>query len=167
MSAVQVKCELVGTDKLVAKFSGYVGRLQPELLRAMDIIVNKLVNYIQANKLSGQVLHRRTGALSRSIKGTFKEQGGSIVGEVTSRDKGNAPLPYAAYHEHGFSGTMNVRDHVRRIAHGDFAGELTPVRAHLRHVNYKAHPFFKPSRDENQTFIQNTLQAAVSRANKA
>ena len=58
---VSVKVETVGVEKLVAKFDSYVGRLRPNLNKAMNVIVFTLVRYVQEQKLSGQVLHRRTG----------------------------------------------------------------------------------------------------------
>jgi len=159
---VSVKVETVGVEKLVAKFDSYVGRLRPNLNKAMNVIVFTLVRYVQEQKLSGQVLHRRTGTLSRSIKGTVTDQPARIIGDVTSRSNGNAPLPYAVFWEKGFVGSMNVREHVRRTATGGFA----TVRQHIRNVNQAARPFFRPSKEENQGFIQQTLQNAVTITNK-
>lgn len=156
-----IQVALVGNEKLVAKFDTYVGRFREELKTAMNVIVFTLVRYVQENKLSGQVLHRRTGTLSRSIKGIVTENAGAVIGNVTSRDRGNAPLAYAAYHELGFNGQMTVRAHMRKTMSG---GEAS-VRSYVRTVHYPAHPFMKPTRDENKEFITKTLQDAVKRTN--
>lgn len=162
MSAVNVTVTEVGTDKVVAKFDSYVGRLRGELVTAMNVIVNTLVAYCKDEKLSGQVLHRRTGTLSRSIKGTVIDQPTQIVGNVTSRDKGNAQLAYAAFWEYGFSGSENVKAHIRKTA----SGGLSNVRSYVRQVSVEARPFLKPTKDENLGFINSTLQQAVSKVNK-
>ena len=162
---INVSLEMVGTERLVARFDGYVGKLKGNLLTAMDTIVNYLVLYCQENKLSGQVLHARTGTLRRSIQGRFGEASGSVFGEVTSRADGNKPLAYAAFWEKGFIGDVTVKAHVRKIALGDFAGELTPVRSFVRHINQAPRPFLKPTRDENTGYIKEQLQHAVSSTN--
>ncbi len=162
MTAVSVNIETIGVEKLVAKFEGYDSRLRARLLTAMKMIAFTLVRYIQENKLSGQVLHRRSGTLSRSIRGNVSEISSSIIADITSRDKGNKPLPYAAFWEYGFSGSMDVRSHVRKIASGGFAN----VRAYTRHVTQAARPFFKPSRDENLGYIKTTIENAVSEVNR-
>jgi len=162
MPNVSVKLEMVGTEKLVAKFDGYVGKLRPQLVRAMNKIVFTLVRYVQEQKLSGQVLHRRTGTLSRSIKGIVLNQPASIIGDVASRSNGNAPLKYAARWEYGFQGSETVKAHVRRTATGGFAN----VRTFVRQVNSTARPYLAPSRRENEGYIRQTLEEAVREVNK-
>ena len=151
----------IGIDKLVAKFSGYTARLRPHIVTAMQTIVFTIVAYIKDDELSGQVLKRRTGTLSRSIKGAVRDTAGEIVGNVASRDGGNAPLVYAGYHEYGFSGAQQVRAHIRKTASGGYAN----VRAFTRNVNYPAHPFMKPAKESHEKFINDTLTAAVTQAN--
>lgn len=163
---VSVKLEMRGTEQLVARFEGYSSKLNDKLTTAMQRIVNYLVAYCQEQKLSGQVLHARTGTLRRSIKGSVAENSGSIVGEVTSRAYGNKPLKYATFWELGFVGNVEVKAHVRRIALGDFAGELTPVRAYIRKVNQAPRPFLKPTRDENVDYVQQQLSGVISQANR-
>lgn len=162
---ISINIESVGVEKLVARFDGYVGMLRPQLMTTMQTIVLFLAAYCKENKLSGQVLHRRSGTLSRSIKGAVTQTAGSIVGDVASRDKGNAPLAYAAFWEYGFSGVENVREHVRKIASGPFEGELTPVRAHVRNVNQAARPYMRPTRDENVGYVQEQLLATLKAVN--
>jgi hypothetical protein len=160
-TGINVTVESIGSEKLVAKFNNYVGRLRPELNEAMQTITNYLVAYVKENKLSGQVLKRHKGDLARSIKPTVIDQPAQIIGIVTSRDSGNAPLPYARFWELGFHGTMNVRAHIRKNASGGFSD----VRAFVRTVNQNARPFLKPTRDENKEYVQRQLQKAVKRAN--
>ena len=154
--------EPIGVDQIVAKLDGYVARARPALMTAMEKIVFTIVGFIKDDELSGQVLHRRTGTLSRSIQGRVTESGSNIVGNVASRI-GNEPLVYAAYHEYGFTGSENVREHQRKTASGGVAN----VRAYVRNVNYPAHPFMRPARDAHVQFATDTLNAAISEVNKS
>jgi len=158
---MEVTSELIGREKIINKFDGYTGMLTGEINAAMETIAAYLVAYVKERKLSGQVLKRKTGALSRSIKGTVARQPGQIVAQITSRSRGNAPLPYAAFWEYGFSGEESVRAHVRKTASG---GEAN-VRAFTRKVNQAARPFFAPTRDENQGYVRDMLQATINKAN--
>jgi hypothetical protein len=154
--------EVVGADKLVAKFENYSAKLHTELKRTMEYIVQYLAEYCRTNKLSGQVLHRRTGTLSRSIRGTVDDQTSRIIGTVTSRSKGNSPLEYAGFWELGFQGQENVRAHMRRNANGG----MSSVREHVRNVNQAARPFLKPTRDENVGFVQEQMRAVLTKVNQ-
>jgi hypothetical protein len=155
-----IRVEMVGTDKLIAKFDSYVGRLRGQLNTTMDYVVKSLAEYCRVNKLSGQVLHRRSGTLSRSIQGIVVDEPARMVGIVSSRP-GNAPLEYARFWELGFHGVENVKSFMRKNALG---GESS-VRAHTRKVNQAARPFLQPTRDENVGFVQTSFQQAVNKVN--
>ena len=156
--AINVTSEIIGDKKVITRFQNLPSNMANRITRAMDKIAIYLVAYVKENKLSGQVLRRRTGTLSRSIRGTVEQQAGQVVGNITSRDKGNAPLPYAVFWENGFTGTQNVRAHVRKMASG---GEAS-VRAFVRNVHQIARPFFAPTLKENQNYIRDQLNKAVS-----
>ena len=159
--AITVTTEIVGVDKVVSRFDGYVGNLRGVLKPAMTYLVGYLAEYCRANKLSGQVLHRRTGILSGSIQGTVDDQPTKIIGDVRSRGNGNKALKYAAYHEYGFQGQETVREHTRKTATGGVAN----VREFVRNVNYPPHAFMRPTRDENIGFINDTIKATLKKAN--
>lgn len=108
------------------------------------------------------MLHRRTGTLSRSIKGAVIEAPLQIIGDVASRSGGNAPLKYAARWEYGFQGSETVKAHIRRTASGGAAN----VRSFVRNVNATARPYLRPSKDENIRYIKQQLENAVKKANK-
>lgn len=163
MNEIGVEIQLIGTEKLVAKFDGYIGALRPQLKIAMQKITFTLVRYVKERKLSGQVLNRRTGTLSRSIKGAVIDEPARIIGDVASRSGGNAPLKYAARWEYGFKGSEKVRQHIRRTATGGTAN----VRSFVRNINLNARPYLRPSKEENTGYIKETLQAAVKKVNQA
>lgn len=156
---IKVEVETPDTDKLVARFDSWTPRLQASLREGMKRIVFQLAAYVQKNKLSGQSLTPRTGTLRRSIKGMIKETAASVTGVVGSRDRGNDPLKYAGYHELGFHGRMDVREHLRHLA----SGTIATVRAHARNVSYTGHPYLRPSLAENQGMVQKELFAAINK----
>jgi phage gpG-like protein len=49
--------------------------------------------------------------------------------------------PYAAIHEFGFDGNVNVRPHVRTLK----SGTTFPVRAHMRHMRMPKRPHRAPA----------------------
>lgn len=91
-----------------------------------------------------------TSRLSRSISSAQK--GGNRESSYSMDVKGykmnltiGSLVPYAAIHEFGFSGTIDVPAHTR-------AG--SPVRAHQRRVNIKARPYLEPSLRHNEKIIR-------------
>lgn len=58
---------IVGGKKLVAKFGKMGGVLSEALGRRLRTLVIAMQSYVQTRKLQGQVLHHRSGVLSRSI----------------------------------------------------------------------------------------------------
>lgn len=128
--------------------------------------IGRLVLLLQTQakfKLSGEVLNVRTGRLRRSITKRIEASGGSVSGIVGTN------VSYAAAHEFGFDGTVNVREHLRQVReHGRFSlqrvkdkdlgvwrkrrGKLTggvaTVHAHTRHVNLPERSFLRSALKE-------------------
>lgn len=88
--------------------TGYPSRLRENLLRVIKRLSVTLQRNVKADKLSGQVLHVRTGTLRRSINQRVEDSGHSIVATVGTN------VDYAHVHEHGFNGMVTVREHLRR-----------------------------------------------------
>lgn len=63
----------------------------------MRVLTVDLQGYVIANKLQGQVLNHKSGALSRSIQEDVLADGDTITGEVFS----SGDVKYAAIHEYG------------------------------------------------------------------
>lgn len=152
-------------------------RLAPQVNRNIEQALTRealhLVGYIQANKLSDQVLHVRTGRLRRSITARFEGQGTG-----TFRAYVGTNVKYARAHEYGFEGSVNIREHkvkehtrMQKIAFGKLmtnprrvtVKEHT-VAAHTAHLNIKARPFLKPSLEENAPRITKNIRAAITAA---
>lgn len=75
-------------------------KLRPALRRTVERETIALQAHVVGQKLSGQVLHVRSGTLRRSITYTVRDDADGIVGTVGTN------LEYAAIHEYG--GTIHV-----------------------------------------------------------
>ena len=95
-----------GTDQLRAKFDRMTPRMHLELKRAMQRVTLRLKIRVQ-QKLSGQVLQRRTGRLYDSIHSTVMDDGQRVVGIVGSN------VVYARIHEYG----GQTRPHLITVRH--------------------------------------------------
>jgi len=96
----------------------------------------------KARRFPGRNILQARGALIRSLFRSVEENQ-VVVG---------ANLPYAAAHQYGFSGTVNVGSFVRQVKSRDVRGKLGrkrpvvaegigAVRAHSRSANLPARPF--------------------------
>lgn len=158
----QLTMELVGEKALVARLREMSGAIRRALLKAVTISVIDLQGKIQA-KLAGPVLKERTHHLHDSIHYEVTSDETSVTGLV------GTDVVYARYHEYGFHGTEQVREHLRRIsvAFGHpIATVQATVRAHARHVDYAGHPFLRPTLAENAEAITERLDQAIQGAAK-
>lgn len=128
-------------------------RMAKEAMRRAQVeSLSEVLTHMAQTKLTGQVLNRITGRLIRSwalIPPVIVSDG--VVGGIGSNVK------YAAYHEFGFHGVMNVRAHGRRksklpasmpAAARAQRPVATEVKAHRRAVSYKSRPYARPSLTE-------------------
>jgi len=80
-----------------ARLDSMPARVHDALLKKVSELAEKLRTHVVSDKLSGQVLNRRTGALARSIAENVEDAGTSITGKVFS----SGDVKYAAIHEYG------------------------------------------------------------------
>ena len=107
-----------------------------------------------------------SGRLSRSLQvGEDATGGREDIAEVQISDSGlrflwGSRTPYAIVHEEGFSGSVNVPAHQRRITQA-FGRDIEPrtitVSAHTKNMNIPARPYLGPSLDDNIDGIANLL----------
>lgn len=132
---------IIGSERIAAKFDRMREQALPKLKRRIARIVTKLQARVVTNKLSGQVLKVRTGTLRRSIHNEVTVSSGSVTGIVGTN------MEYAAFHEYGFHGTENVKEHMRTIKQAFGQPLKSPkkitVRAHTRKVDYPEHSFLR------------------------
>lgn len=156
-----IRVTLVGTEELKARFESMYPKARDSVRRAVSKLAIGLQRKVISEKLSGQVLKNRTGTLRRSIIERVEETDTAITGIVGTN------LVYAAVHEYGFSGTVNVREHTRRVtmAFGrTIAPVETTVRAHPMRMNLPERSYLRSSLRESQQTIEDGLSSAVKEA---
>lgn len=134
----------------------------PELLRAalskkLLALALKLERHIKEDKLSGQVLNVRSGALRRSIFTTIESRGDYVVATVAS----SSDVKYGRIHE--FGGTIHVP-------------EIFPVKAQALHFvvngkdvfakHVKAHDVTMPERSFMRSALTDMRDDIVSEIRK-
>ncbi len=87
--------DLSQLDDLAQRFADMPSRIDEALQNGMQLAMAALVQDVQANKLSGQVLNARSGRLRDSITASISQNGAVTKGTVGS------DVPYAAIHEYG------------------------------------------------------------------
>jgi phage gpG-like protein len=136
-----IKGTIVGGDQVAAKFQRIQAQAMPKLTERIARVVTKLQTRVVASKLSGQVLKVRTGTLRRSIHNDVTATGGTVTGIVGTN------MEYAAFHEYGFHGTENVKEHMRTIKQAFGKPLKSPkkitISAYARKVNYPEHSFLR------------------------
>ena len=151
-----ITANIIGGEELVVKLQTIGGAVHAKLLSVITRKAIKLQAYTVAQKLSGQSLKVRTGRLRRSINSRVNDSAKSIIGIVGTN------VEYAARHEYGFHGTVNVREHSRTTK----SGGTCSVRAYSYGLNYNGHPFLRPALSELQDSIISDINKAVNEAMK-
>jgi phage gpG-like protein len=166
---IGVGFEIIGAEEIAARFRGYKDRTSEKVKEAIRRATINLEFYIKDQKLSGQVLHNRSGArgLHGSIHSRFFDSDKGYVGIV------GTDSPYARIHELGFDGTENVRAHLRRLrlaghisrrgtwVKGRITGEMVEVRAFTRQMHMPMRSFLRTSLEENRQAIRETIAEAL------
>ena len=102
-----------------------------------------------------------TGRLRRSIAANARVQDGSVTGTLDTN------VPYGAFHEGGFHGSIQVREHTRKSrgsGSAKQAGLVTVelVREHTREVDYDGRPFLAPALSKGAPIIFSEIQKALA-----
>lgn len=157
---------VTGDKEVVAHLSDLPTNVRESLTAAMNRITIDLQGYVVRNKLSGQLLKRRTGTLAASMQHRVVSNADGVTGVVGSRINEGAPLKYAKPLEDGFDGEVSVREHLRQMttAFGKAVKEPRKimVRAHTAHRHVKAYKYLASSLAENRDSYIAQLRRAVS-----
>ena len=151
-----------GVETALARFDRLASRARREIATTASRLVEAIVGKIRLEKLSGEVLNARSGALRDSITGDVEAQGETILASIGSI----GDIKYAAIQEYG--GTTSAHEilpsksnvlafisggqgrFAKRIEH---PGSVIPERSYLR-----------SSLDEMRDEIIADLTAAVANA---
>jgi phage gpG-like protein len=143
---IEVTTSVVGTEAVQARFEHLSVAMRDRVRKRIQALGIELQRKVKEEKLSGQVLNVRTGNLRRNISEETTVTGESIVSSVGTN------VPYARFWELGFSGTEQVRSHLR-MGH--------PVRPFSRAVNERARPFLSTALLEMRNHIIDELTIAA------
>lgn len=95
---VDLKTRLLRGSIIRSFVAGMPFSIRQGILQGMRIGVNRIVKVIRIEKLSGQLLNKRTGTLARSVFGTAEDLGDDVIGVVGSDLK---KAPYGRSQELG------------------------------------------------------------------
>lgn len=126
-----ITVQVTGTELVATKLAGIGQECRAKLADAMKREWFLLQRHVVSNKLSGQVLKRRTGNLASSINvGGLNSASefvngstGDIIGRVGTK------VVYGAVHEYG--GSVTIKAHTRRVTQV-YGRAVTPTVANVR-----------------------------------
>ena len=151
---------LVGDEQLLERLRALPDAINSGLARSITQLGIDLQRNVRQDKLSGQVLRSRTGALKSSID-LRVDQGARIVSASVFTD-----LRYGAAQEYGFAGTVSVGASLRiREAFGRPIAEKTiSVRAHNRRMDLPERSFLRSGLEDMTPAIRAAVEAGVAEA---
>jgi len=139
---------LLGKDSVLSRFSSIAREIPLRLTQEMKNQMVALSDYVRGQKLSGQVLNRRSGDLSRSVTGQSSLSGNVVVGQT-----GTKGVPYAGIHEFGAVFQREVTQ--------AFGRPIIPVTATF---HYPERSFLRSAANERMDQIRGALQDVVNEA---
>lgn len=154
-------------ETLLARLAGTADRLKEGMNAAVTRLSIVVQTGVKAERLTGQVLHVRTGTLRRSINRRVEVTDGGVIATVGTN------VRYAAAHEYGFDGSVTVKAHTRRSAlqmsakrsKRDRKSDGTvQVRSFTRHMRMPERSFLRSELRERETEIRQTLREAALKA---
>lgn len=151
----------VRAEAFLAKISAAPEKFRQNMRRVVDRL-SILVQTRTKEKLSGPVLHNRTGTLRRSINRVVLDDASGVVATVGTN------VRYAAVHEYGFDGEVTVRAHVRKVASRSVGkGKkqtvqgIAFVQQHQRHMVLPERSFLRSSVRELAPQIRADIKAVA------
>jgi len=148
-------------DSSSAVLAGMPERVRAALLLKANVLAGELQARVQ-EKLSGGVLHARTGALARSIVAVIEDDAEAISVRVAA----SGDAKYAAIHEYG--GTIPPReivpDKARALAFAVGGKEAFAARVNLPAVTMPQRSYLRSSLAEMAVAIREGLSEAAIEA---
>lgn len=146
-----IKAAIVGESELIARLERFPDSLRNQLRSTVESLAITLTSKVKKDKLSGQVLRRRTGRLSRSINYKLDVQPSAVYATVGTN------VEYAKALEYGFDGTVSVKAHLRKIK----GGTVQNVKVHDRHMKIAPHSFLRSALADMKTQIRSEITAVT------
>ncbi len=162
---MSITSSVKGESAVIERFKNLPGDALERLRVGMTRLALKLQRKVVTEKLSGQLLKVRTGTLRRSIQYRIDNVSNGVIATVGSRINEANPLKYAAPHEYGFQGSVNVKQHLRMMTTAFGKDVKNPrqilVKAHQMRVNIKEKAYLRSSLKEMREEIKADMTSSV------
>lgn len=139
---MKTKVKVLGADAVRDQLRHAASEARSRLRGEINTLGILLAAHVQQTKLRGQVLNQRSGRLISSIHHELEETDAEVNALVGTN------VEYAAVHELGFSGTVQVKEHYRTVKKA-WGRPIAPVQAavasHARKMNMPQRAFLAPS----------------------
>ena len=146
-------------DALREQLAAKATRLHEVLSVKLAAITQMLASKIVSEKLSGQVLHRRTGILSSSVHATPVEDDGTTLRASVVSSQG--PSFYGNIHEYGTGGRgWEIRATAKQALAFQMSTKVFAKR--VFHPPLPQRAFMAPTLEENRQAIIDELAQAVA-----
>ena len=155
----EIKFDSALRTKLIARLQGMSPRFVSVVTTKLRALMFTLQSKIVAEKLSGQVLHRRTGILAGSVHTLPVTTTGNTISSGVASSAGAAF--YGKIHEQGGSRAYQVMA-VRARALQFMRGSRTVYAQNILHPPARQRAFMRPALLESAESIRNALQQAVN-----
>lgn len=152
---------VVGDDVVLAWLRAAPDAVASGIASAITRLGIDLQRHIQDDELSGQLLAIRSGSLKSSIDLQIDQGGDGISVTVYSESR------YAAAHEYGFAGTVDVKASLRRITEAfgrPISEKAVSVRAHPRRMELPERSFMRSALEDMDPAIRDQVEAALLEA---
>lgn len=153
-----IRVELHGEVETIARLDEQMRGYLDALRKAIKIIGYRREARVKNDKLSGQVLNRRTGRLSASVNTEFFEDANSI----STKTGIPKDMRYGFIHEYG--GTFTVKEHLRMITQAwgrPISPRAVTVRSH--EVTFPVRSFLRSTMREDRQRDIATIHAEIAK----
>jgi phage gpG-like protein len=153
-----ITAHLAGEERVLARLRDMPAALNSGLVRVITKLGIDLQRKVQQDELTGQMLTARSGSLKSSIDLRIDQAATAVTATVFTDS------PYAAAHEYGFAGTVNVRASLRRITEAfgrPISGKTISVRAHSRRMDLPERSFLRSALEDMAPAIRDEVEASL------
>jgi phage gpG-like protein len=153
-----ITAHLAGEERVLARLRDMPAAINSGLVRVITKLGIDLQRKVQQDELTGQMLTARSGSLKSSIDLRIDQAATAVTATVFTDS------PYAAAHEYGFAGTVNVRASLRRITEAfgrPISGKTISVRAHSRRMDLPERSFLRSALEDMAPAIRDEVEASL------
>lgn len=147
-----IEVTVPNADKLRTDLGIARARLLADLKTEITRIAVDVSAHVKDKKLSGQALKVQSGRLRRSINFRVAESSTGVEAKVGTN------VEYGRVHEFGFSGTVNVKEHMRK------GKQAFKVSAHTRRVNLPERSFLRSTMTDMRAGIDQRIARVVGQS---